>query len=481
MISALVIWPFALAVAAFLAPAALARAAVLAGAIGQLALAAAAWALRPGPAWNGWIAADDLALPIVTVTAAVFLGAALRYAFSPKAGHEHDLPASAAAGCLLAMLGAMNLAILSRHFGLLWIAVEATTLAGAPLIYMHRNPRALEATWKYLLLCSVGVALALLGVYLLAAAASAPTAGGGEVELTVDALARDAASLKAPWLKAAFIFFLVGFGTKMGLAPMHTWLPDAHSEAPSAVSALLSGAMLNVAFVGLLRVHQVCVAAGLGAFSGGLLTAFGLLSVGVAALFLLGASDYKRMLAYSSIEHMGLLALGLGAGAPGLAAALFHAVNHSLTKCALFLTAGRILDATGTKRIAEARGLSGRMPATAAVWLVGLFAISGAPPFGVFFSEFKIFHAVFGAARWGVGLAALLLLAVAFAGLARAGLRMATRAESGAEAAPPARRLSPWGDLAPAIALLVVVAALGLRMPAFLDATLHIAAAGGLP
>jgi len=480
MTAALVIAPLALAAAAFAAPAAVSRALVLAGAVGQVALTAAAWIARPGPAWGGWIAADDVALPIVAATAAVFLAAALRHVFAPRAGREHDLPAPAAAGCLLAMLGAMTLAVLSRHFGLLWIAVEATTLAGAPLIYLHRNPRALEATWKYLLLCSVGVALALLGVYLLAAAAEAPAAEGGPVALTVEALRQAGGGLKTPWLKAAFVFFLVGFGTKMGLAPMHTWLPDAHSEAPSAVSALLSGAMLNVAFVALLRVHQVCAAAGLGAFSGGLLAGFGLLSVGIAALFLLGATDYKRMLAYSSIEHMGLLALGLGAGAAGVAASLFHAVNHSLTKCALFLAAGRILDATGTKRIAEARGLSRAMPATSAVWLVGLFAISGAPPFGAFFSELKIFQAVFQVGRWGMGLAALLLLAAAFAGVARAGLRMTANGSAADASAPNGRRLSPWADLAPAIALLAVAALLGLRLPAFLSGAFG-AAAGVLP
>jgi len=277
-------------------------------------------------------------------------------------------------------------------------------------------------------------------------------------------------------------FFLVGFGTKMGLAPMHTWLPDAHSEAPSAVSALLSGAMLNVAFIALLRVHQICAAAGLGDFSGGLLAGFGLLSVGIAALFLLGTTDYKRLLAYSSIEHMGLLALGLGAGAAGLAATLFHAVNHSLTKCALFLMAGRILDATGTKRIADVRGLSRALPATSAVWLIGLFAISGAPPFGTFFSELQIFQAVFGTGHGGLGLVTLLLLllSMASAGLIRAGLRMMAGDETSDVTAPTGQWLSPWADRAPAIILLAVVALLGMRLPAFLSGAFR-GLAGGLP
>jgi hydrogenase-4 component F len=486
MIPLLVLFPFAAAAVAVLArrPAA-ARAVTVAAAAVQLALTAAAWALRPGPAWNGWIAADDTALPILTVTVLLVLAAAIRIAGSPRreSTDGRDMPDPVVAGCLLALLGTMSLAAVSRHLGLLWVAVEGTTLASAPLIYLRRSPRALEATWKYLLICSVGIALALLGTFLLAASAD-PT-GTRAVSLSLDDLVRDAASLQAPWLKASFIFFLVGYGTKMGLAPMHTWLPDAHSEAPSAVSALLSGAVLNAAFLALLRVHQVCAAAGLGEFSGGLLSGLGLLSVGVAAFFLLGQPDYKRMLAYSSVEHMGLLALGAGAGAAGIFGALLHAVNHSLVKGALFLTAGRILDASGTKKAAEVRGLRVAMPATAALWVAGLFAIAGAPPFGTFLSEVSLFKALFDAGRWKTGLAALLLLAVAFAGMSRTMLGMlgGKRAPGDAPLRMPASRRADAATWLPAAALLALAVVLGLYVPGFLRTTLQsaAAAAGGAP
>src|SRR5439155_12404295 len=174
--------------------------------------------------------------------------------------------------------------------GLLWIAVEATTLASAPLIYFHRHHRSLEATWKYLLICSVGIGLALLGNFFLAVAASGASGAGGS--LSIGALREHAAQLHMPWLKGAFLFLLVGYGTKMGLAPLHTWLPDAHSEAPSVVSALLSGALLNCALLGIVRVQQVCAAAGQAAFGQGLLVGFGLLSMAVAAVFILGQADY---------------------------------------------------------------------------------------------------------------------------------------------------------------------------------------------
>ena len=206
----------------------------------------------------------------------------------------------------------MTLVTVSHHFGLMWVGVEATTLASAPLIYFHRQHRSLEATWKYLLICSVGIALALLGNFFLAVAAGrAGRQLDGPLSLS-DLSGRCRIGLIVSWLKAAFLFFLVGYGTKMGLAPLHTWLPDAHSEAPSVVSALLSGALLNCAFLAILRVHRFAPPPGEAAFSQGLLVFFGLISMGVAAMFILGQADFKRMLAYSSVEHMGILALGVG-------------------------------------------------------------------------------------------------------------------------------------------------------------------------
>src|SRR5438093_9095371 len=182
------------------------------------------------------------------------------------------------------------------------MSFEATTLAIEPLIFFHLHHRSLEATWKYLLICSVGIALALLGNFFLAVAAVQPD--GSSLPLVVNNLVQDAAQLHDAWLKAAFLLLLVGYGTKVGLAPLHTWLPDAHSEAPSMVSALLSGALLDCAFLGILRGHQVCLGAGLGEFSRDLLVGFGLVSLAVAAIFIVGQTDFKRLLAYSSVAHM---------------------------------------------------------------------------------------------------------------------------------------------------------------------------------
>jgi hydrogenase-4 component F len=231
----------------------------------------------------------------------------------------------------------MTLVITARHIGLMWVAVEATTLASAPLIHFHRHHRSLEAAWKYLVICSVGIAIALLGNFFLVVATGPVGKRFGSI--TISELMTHARELDPRWLKAAFLLLLVGYGTKIGLAPLHAWLPDAHSEAPSVVSALLSGALLNCAFLAILRIHAVCEAAGLGDFSKGLFLLFGVVSMAVAAVFIVGQSDYKRMLAYSSVEHMGIAMFGVGLGGIAGFGALLHVVNHSLAKAMLFLLA----------------------------------------------------------------------------------------------------------------------------------------------
>ena len=210
------------------------------------------------------------------------------------------------------------------------------------------------------------------------------------------------------WLKAAFVLMLVGYGTKMGLAPFHTWLPDAHSEAPSVASALLSGALLNCAFLGILRIHQVCVASGLADFSERLLLVLGLLSMAVAAIFITGQVDYKRMLAYSSVEHMGILAVGVGLGGAGLFGAMLHVINHSLTKAMLFMVAGNLLAVYRTKTAKDVSGALRVLPVSGLLWILGLFAITGSPPFGPFLSELAILKAALDQGRAFVAIAYLM-------------------------------------------------------------------------
>ena len=289
--------------------------------------------------------------------------------------------------------------------------------------------------------------------------------------LVVSDLVEKAGSMDVRWLKAAFILVLVGYGTKMGLAPLHTWLPDAHSEAPSLVSALLSGALLNTAFLGIMRVAQVCNAAGLDGFTSQLLILFGVLSMGVAAVFVLRQPDYKRMLAYSSVEHMGVLAFGVGVGGAATYGAMFHAVNHSLVKGMLFLLSGNILAAFGTKASPVVTGLVRVLPVTGMLWLAGFLAITGSPPFGTFYSELAILKGGLDQGRWALSAVYLALLATVFLGMASAMLHMA----QGRVSTPMEGRSKRESLLAVAPPALLGLAALllGLYLPAPLEDVLR--------
>jgi len=445
---------------------------VLAG-VAHATLTGATWVAEPAPWWGGWLGLDGLGRLFLSITSVLFLAAAV-YAAAylrremPRGREDFEegflfdnAPEATFTACLLLFLAAMTLVTTSQAFGLLWIAVEATTLASAPLIYFHRHHRSLEATWKYLLICSVGIALALLGNFFLAVAASGH--GITSVGLVLPDLLHGASDLRVAWLRAAFLLFLVGYGTKVGLAPLHTWLPDAHSEAPSVVSALLSGALLNCALLGIMRAQQVCAAAGQAAFGQGLLIGFGLLSMAVAAVFIPGQSDYKRMLAYSSVEHMGILTLGLGLGGAATFGSMLHAVNHSLTKAALFLVAGNILAAYRSKSADDVRGVLRTLPVSGVVWVAALFAITGSPPFGSFTSELTILKAALDQGRATVAITYLALLAVIFVGMATAVLGMAQGAPN--DARVPTARREPLLSVAPAVALVAVVLLLGLYIP----------------
>jgi hydrogenase-4 component F len=374
--------------------------------------------------------------------------------------------------CLCFFLAAVTLVAGTQRLDMLWVGIECTTLATAPLIYFHRRRRALEATWKYLMLCSVGIAMALLGNILLSFAFHVPDALEA-VPLTLPDLVLAAPQAETTWLKAAFIFILVGYGVKMGLSPLHCWLPDAHSEAPSLVSALLSGALLNCAFLGILRAHQVLIPAGIGDFSGGLLVFFGLASMGTAMVFIVGMGHFKRLLAYSSVEHMGILALGVGIGGNAVFGAMLHAVNHSLTKAMLFLLAGNILGNYRSTSIQDVSGMRRTMPLTAALWTAGFLAIAGSPPFGLFASELSILQAMLQQGRALVPLLYLVFLAVIFVGMSAPVLRMV-------QAAPPpgfeASRRENLLNTGPPCVLCALALMLGLYVPPWLMQALQAAA-----
>jgi len=435
MILLLVLIPVSAGIAAFFINSdSIRRGLLLFTATAHCLLTGAAWSYSTVPALGGWLLLDDLGLLFLSITSFLFLIASfytLGYLRREDWGRRQDFEEgflftnareATFTGCLLLFLATMTLVTLSQHFGLLRVAVEATTLVSAPLICFHRHRRSLEATWKYLMICSVGIALALLGNFFLAVAST--IGAQAHVPMLLGDLVRMAGTLHSQWLKAAFLFLLVGYGTKLGLAPMHTWLPDAHSEAPSVVSALLSGALLNCAFLAVLRMQQVVVAAGQAQFGQGLLLGFGLLSMTVAALFILRQSDFKRMLAYSSVEHMGILALAIGLGGGATFGAMLHAVNHSLTKGMLFLVAGNILTFYKTKSTADVRGLNRVLPISGALWVAGFLSITGSPPFGPFFSELIILKSALEQGRPFVAAAYLLLLSIIFVGMAMIVLNM---------------------------------------------------------
>ncbi|NJC88554.1 MAG: hydrogenase [Desulfuromonas sp.] len=457
MLAALILLPLLLVPVAWLIPWYRVRSWLLpvAGA-SHLLLVVLALGGVPDAAPGEWIGLDPLSRLVLLVASPLYLGCAL-YAVDylemrRERGNRTMVP------CLLLFLSALSMAAMSRHLGLMWLALETTTLASAPLIYFNRNRLSIEATWKYLLICSVGIALAMLGLLFFAYAA---LRGGVPVSLLLSDLLAAGPVLSRPWLHAGFVLLLVGFGTKMGLAPLHAWKPDAYGEAPGLVGALLAGGLTSLAFLAVLRTLQVMNAAGALGMARPLLLGLGLLSLLLAALFMMRQGDFKRMLAYSSIEHMGLLAVGVGIGGLATFGALLHMINNSLAKGCLFLSAGNIHRAFASKRLADVRGALVALPFSGALFLTAFLAVTGTPPFGIFLSEFTILRGIFGAGRLWVGLAVLVLLATVFIGMGASVLAVSQ--------GEPTERDMAFTDrfllVAPPLLLLLAVLFLGLYIP----------------
>jgi hydrogenase-4 component F len=353
----------------------------------------------------------------------------------------------------------MLLAVTTDDLGFMWVAVEGTTLASVFLVNFERTRASLEASYKYVLICSVGIAVAFLGTVLVYFADVA-RAGGAEHALRWTMLQQLAPGLPPRIVELAFVFLLVGYGTKAGLAPMHTWLPDAHSEAPAPVSAMMSGVLLAIGAYAILRFKSIVDVAAGPLVARRLLLGLGLLSMAVAAAFLWNPRNYKRMLGYSSVEHLGLVSLGLGFGGPwGIAGAVLHIANHALAKSVLFLLSGRIRSAYASMEIEAVRGLLRRLPVSGPLFFAAMLALLGLPPFGLFVSEVMIIGAGFAAGHAVVAVAALVLLVIAFAGLLRALQRML----HGGTAAPgPEPRA--WASV-PMVAALLLLVLTGLAWP----------------
>ena len=320
-------------------------------------------------------------------------------------------------GLLNVLIFTMIGVLIVGNLGLMWVAVEATTLASAFLVAFYFNHSALEAAWKYIMVCTVGICLALLGTTLLYYA-QVSVVGSDLQALNWLELKRISQSLDPAIVKLAFVFILIGYGTKVGLAPMHTWLPDAHSQAPAPISALLSGVVLSCAAYAIVRNLIIVQAVINHEFLQYLLIGFGVFSIAIAIPFILVQHDLKRLLAYSSVEHMGIVILGIGIGTSlSIYGALLHMMNHAIAKSALFYMAGVITQEYQTKHIARIRGLVSTMPLVGTLFIIGILAITGTPPFGIFISKFIIIEALFANGRVLLGSGVLLLLAGIFAGM----------------------------------------------------------------
>ena len=363
----------------------------------------------------------------------------------------------------LAFLGLASLLCEARHPGLVWVAMETTTLATAPLIYFNHNRRSIEATWKYLIIGSVGIALALLGTLFLAYSAHM---GGLSEPLFFDSLYYQAGALSRPWLRAGFVLTLVGYGTKMGLAPLHTWKPDAYGESPGVIGALLAGGLTSCAFLALLRIYSIVAAAGELQFARELMVGMGLLSMLWAAVFMVRQLDIRRLLAYSSVEHMGILAFGIGIGGRAARFALFHLAANALVKGVLFMSAGNINRSYASKRLPYVTGAIRRTPVSGWLFFLGFLAITGTPPFGPFISEFNIAATALSQPYLWTGVAFLVLLGGIFLAMSDTVVKVVFGTP------PPDRVRTPYKDTLATTAPLVLALLLSLTMGLWLPGSL---------
>jgi len=390
-----------------------------AGALVHLAFCIALFIRPLSPDAGAHFGLDALALLVLLISSVLFLCVSI-YA----AGYLGERIADGNrmfVVCSLLFLSSVTTAVAARHLGILWFAVEATTLVSAPLINYRGDRLSIEAAWKYLIICSVSIAFAMLGILFIA---YAELVSGGQVSLDLQQLLAPDVHLDQSWLRAGFVFFTVGMATKMGLAPLHTWKPDAYGEAPGAVGALLAGSLTSVAFLAVMRGQQIMNAAGDGQTGRHTLLVFGVISLAMAAISIVRQPDFKRTLAYSSVEHMGILAIGVGVGGLALFGVMLHLLVNSFTKGALFLTAANIHRAFGSRRYPDVQGALRVLPVTAVLFLLGFLAISGTPPFGTFTSVFLIIREVFARQPLAVGIVCLSFFAIAFAGMAVSALQI---------------------------------------------------------
>ena len=409
---------------------------------------------------------DSIGIFFLSIMTIVFVAVSIYSIFYFKEHHLNAERESVYVAELLFFLAAMSGVILSTHLALLWVFVEATTLTSALLIYFEKRKSSLEAAWKYVYICSIGIALAFVGIIIL-------SIGSRDLNsLFFTDLYNNAKKINPFWLKISFAFLFVGLGTKVGVAPIHAWLPDAHSEAPSPASAMLSGTLLNSALLGLIRVHEIFIKAGEQHFSNFFFLVTGFLSLFVSSVFIVRTKNYKRMLAYSSIENMGILFIGISLGKYGIFAAMLHTLSHSFAKATLFLTSGNILYLFKSKKFDDVKGLINVDSKTGWLWVISALAIMGMPPFPIFISKFFITVAL-----WKAGLSWLAILFFLFLVIISFGIfssvynmTFGDKADNKTESAPT------WNAYVPQVALLLILLLIGINMPDFVSNLINNAA-----
>src|SRR5450830_792624 len=364
----------------------------------------------------------------------------------------------------------MVVTVLADNLGVLWIAMEGTTITSAVLIGYHGHQHGLEAAWKYIIVTTIGISFGLFGTVLVYAAAAAVHVGAGASAMSWSAIMKVAPTLDPGIVRIGFIFVMVGYGTKAGLAPMHLWLPDAHSQAPTPVSALLSGVLIKCALLGIIRFQTIAAAACGPAFPAEVLLVFGLTSVVVATPFILAQHDIKRLLGYHSVELIGIIALGLGfGGAIGTYGALLHVVNHGITKALAFFTAGTAIARYRSRDIHVIRGLFAVAPIGATLLMLAALSLAGMAPFSIFVSELMVLRAGIGDGHWVAIAIFLAMVVVIFAGL----LHHIGAMVFGEPTAAAGREAEAWSPLLGMLLLAAIMVLLGLTIPASFDGLLQ--------
>ncbi len=429
---------------------------------------------RNGPRSSGVLRIDDLGLVfllllvVLTLAVAIYTVGWLKQAVAVGNMKAESLRSYFA--LVHAFVATMVVTVLADNLGVLWIAMEGTTITSAVLIGYHGHQHGLEAAWKYIIVTTIGISFGLFGTVLVYAAAAAQ----GASSMSWSAIMQIAPTLDAGIIRVGFIFVLVGYGTKAGLAPMHLWLPDAHSQAPTPVSALLSGVLIKCALLGIIRFQTIAAAACGPAFPSTVLLLFGVVSVVVATPFILAQHDIKRLLGYHSVEHVGIVTLGLGFGGPiGTYGALLHVVNHGITKALAFFGAGTAIARYGSRDMRVIHGLLRVAPIGGVLLMLAALSLAGVPPFSIFVSELMVLRAGIGHGHWVAIAIFLAMVVIIFAGL----LHHVGAMAFGQPTAAAGREPEAWSPLIAMLLLAAVMILFGLTLPAGVDGLLTRAAA----